>query len=275
MTGAALALLLAFVDPVHDGVTDGNAAYDAGDYEKATAAYGAALEAAPESAAVQIDLANALYKGGRFAEALSIYRRLAVDETAPFARQAALNAAAAAIGAGDGIREKDPAAAQTFYREGSARSQATLARRPEDDAARKNLELALKRIEESPPPPPEQEDKQNQQDQDKKDQEQKPDDSQESDGKKPDEPKDDSKEGAPGEPKDEPQNRSKPDEGEQGEPKEEPQPQEGSPSTGELSPEQAERILNAIEQDERKLREQMRRERAEKYGASPPGGKDW
>ncbi len=290
--GALLLAMVAFTtDPLHDAVTAGNVAMAEKKYEEALAAYGKAASLAPDSTAVNLNLAGALYRTGHADQAFALYKRLGADETLPHAMQARLNGSAAAIVAGDAHRKQgDEEGAQRLYREAMGLASSYLGYRPDDDRARRNMELAKKRMEEPPPPPPEQEKrdetKDDQQDgnkdenedssegegdQEKQDQQgAPPPDQQENESS--DQKKDDPRQGD-GEKKDDQQEQDNPAEADNRSESE--KSSEHGADPGDLTENQASSILRAVEADEQTLREQLRRERAEKYDTPPPGGKDW
>lgn len=225
---------IAFVAALALGVGDferGNRMYRAGRFEDAVAAYRAALEDGDERPELRYNLGTALLRLGRYEEAQQ-QLEAALQDVDPALRQRTL------YNLGNRFLEEGRAAAQAPQREQllDAAIEAykdALRLDPSDQDAKWNLELAL-RAQQQPP----QEDPQ-QDDQDQNEQR-------------------DQDEGSGGE---QPQPNAP-----QGD-----EPRGAGEQQAPLTPEQAEQILNAVEQDERELyQEQLRRGARE-----TPVARDW
>jgi Ca-activated chloride channel family protein len=132
---APLALGFALVNPASKPVRDGNRAYEAGDYEKALALYRSAAESAQDDAVPHFDAGGALYRQKRYKEAVEEYER--------------------ALGSGPGM---DAAAHYNIgncqFRVGRldqavASYRRALELKPDDEAAKCNLELAMQLLKQS------------------------------------------------------------------------------------------------------------------------------
>lgn len=112
----------------------GRAAYEKGNHPKALTAFQAAAAARPNDPRARFNLADGLYKNGSFDEAAAIYRALA-SPASPIAGAARYNL-------GNSLFQKgDYAGAVRAYRD-------ALALLPDDADTRRNLELALRALEE-------------------------------------------------------------------------------------------------------------------------------
>ena len=129
--------LLGFVlvNPASKPVREGNRAYEAGDYEKALALYRSAAESARDDAVPHFDAGAALYRQKRYKEAVEEYER--------------------ALGSG---AEMDAAAHYNIgncqFRVGRldqaiASYRRALELKPDDEAAKCNLELAMRLLKQS------------------------------------------------------------------------------------------------------------------------------
>jgi Ca-activated chloride channel family protein len=114
---------------------EGRKEYLAGSFPKSLSAFEAALAARPDDPRLRINLADALYKNGQWAEAATVYRALASDPASPVAPAARFNL-------GNSLyQQKEFTEAVRAYRD-------ALALTPDDLDTRRNLELALRAIEE-------------------------------------------------------------------------------------------------------------------------------
>ncbi len=127
-------LLIACGSEGYRHVSDGNEAYDAGQYEQALTEYRAATDIAPHDPAIAYNLGNALHRLGRFEEAT-----------------AASQQAAAAAEDGDLLLRATYALGSHAFRRDALEDArdafvSVLLRDPGDDDARHNLELVLRRL---------------------------------------------------------------------------------------------------------------------------------
>jgi tetratricopeptide (TPR) repeat protein len=132
---------------------EGRDQYQRGNHPEALAAFERAAKARPRDPAVRFNMADALYKNGRYDEAATLFRSLAGDARAPLAGSSRFNL-------GNSLYQKqDYRGAVQAYRE-------ALRGAPGDADVRRNLELALQALREQQ----EQEKRRQQQDQNKQDQ---------------------------------------------------------------------------------------------------------
>ncbi len=138
----------------------GRREYQGGNHPQALEAFESAARARPEDPAVRFNVADGLYKNGRYEEAATLFRSLGHDTSAPFAPAARYNL-------GNSLyQEQEYEGAIKAYRDALR-----LARGDED--ARRNLELALRQLQEQQEQQQRQQGEQgeqNDQEQDKKDQ---------------------------------------------------------------------------------------------------------
>ena len=251
LTPAAAAVLasvalpsLAGAQPGRGAVADGNRLYDEGRYEEAHERYLDALREAPDSAIVPFNDGNALYRTDEFQRAMDTYRQ-AVDSGGPaVAAQAWYNLGNALY------RQQQLEPALEAYKE-------ALRRNPTDTDAKHNFEVALEQLqqqEQQQEQPSDDQQDESDENQDQQDQQQpEPDgaqDREQQDQAQQDQPEDQS----PQDPQpDQPQDRQQ----EEAEP---------PPQPGALSREEAERLLQAIDEDP----SQIQRQRQTTVPARPP-----
>ena len=121
----------------------GRRAFEKGDHPESLKAFEGATTARPADPAARFNLADGLYKNGKFDEAGSIYRDLGRDPASPLAAPSRFNL-------GNTLFQKqDYKPAIEAYRD-------ALRLRPDDPETRRNLELALRALqkqqEQKPPP---------------------------------------------------------------------------------------------------------------------------
>jgi hypothetical protein len=113
----------------------GRQEYESGNHPQALEAFEGAARARPEDPAVRFNMADGLYKNGRYEEAAALFRSLGHDATAPFAPAARFNL-------GNSLYQKqDYKGAIQAYRD-------ALRVAPNDEDTRRNLELALRQLRE-------------------------------------------------------------------------------------------------------------------------------
>jgi Ca-activated chloride channel family protein len=131
---------------------EGRSEYARGSHPQALAAFERAAAARPQDPAARFNVADGLYKNGKYDEAATLYRALGADPRAPLAGPARYNL-------GNSLyQKKDYRGAVQAYRD-------ALQVAPRDEDTRRNLELALRELKE-------QQDQQKRQPQDQKDQKQ-------------------------------------------------------------------------------------------------------
>jgi Ca-activated chloride channel family protein len=114
---------------------EGRREYERGNHPQALRAFEGAAQARPADPALRFNLADGLYKNGRYGEAATLFRALGSDPAAPLAPAARFNL-------GDSLyRKQDYRGAVAAYRD-------ALRLAPDDEAARRNLELALRALKE-------------------------------------------------------------------------------------------------------------------------------
>jgi len=228
-----------FFDPFHENVEKGNKAADTGENDAALDRYGEAARVDPSSPIPDFNRGIVLSKKGDTDQALDAFRAAAASEDPAVASDALYN-----LG--------------NVYMEGQQFEPAidaylkSLDLDPRDEDARRNFEIALRRLQEQQQ---QQQEQQQQQQQDKKDDDRK-------DEQQPDQPKDQPDE------RNQEESPSPDDQENQEEPPSEEQP---PPQEDRLSREDAERLLNAVQSDELKVLEQLQQKQP------PQGGvdRDW
>ncbi|MCG6920654.1 MAG: VWA domain-containing protein [Acidobacteria bacterium] len=135
----------------------GRQEYESGNHPQALEAFEGAARARPEDPAVRFNMADGLYKNGRYDEAATLFRSLGRDATAPFAPAARFNL-------GNSLYQKqDYKGAIQAYRD-------ALRVAPNDEDTRRNLELALRQLKEQEEQQKRQQEQQQKQDQEKQQQ---------------------------------------------------------------------------------------------------------
>ncbi len=213
---------------------EGRKAFATGDHPKALSAFESAARARPADPGGRFNLADALYKNGKFDEAAALYRALGQDGRSPLAGPARFNL-------GNTLFQKqDYKGAVQAYRD-------ALRAVPNDLDTRRNLEMALRALQQQEQ---QQQQQKQQQDKDKKEQ--------------------DKKDQGTGEQKKEQQGKS--DEKPQPRPQtaQEKEEQRFREQTG-MPKDRAMQLLDALQQNEKaEQRKLLNAKRAEKKG-----GKDW
>lgn len=237
----------AAAQPGRSDVQEGNRLYHEGRYDEAHRKYLEALRAAPDSPVIRFNDANALYQTDEFARAADAYRgaiEAADDTTAD-----ALDARAWYNLGNAFFRQQQVEDALEAYKE-------ALRRDPADTDAKHNLEVALQQLQQ-----------QRQQQSDGSDQDSEQDQNRPESGEEQPEPSPgEQPEPSPGErPEEEsPGDRQEQDQEEDGrqqaDESAEPPPDEAeaTPRPGEMSREEAERLLQAISEDPGEIRRQRR-----------------
>jgi Ca-activated chloride channel family protein len=133
---------------------EGRAEYGRGSHPQALSAFERAARARPDDPAVRFNVADGLYKNGKYDEAAALFRALGADGASPLA-------AASRFNLGNSLYQKqDYRGAVQAYRD-------ALRVRPADESTRRNLELALRALREQ-----EEQRKEGQEQRDAKDQKQ-------------------------------------------------------------------------------------------------------
>ncbi len=251
-TVAAFALT-GFGDDVYFANKRGNEHYQEGKYDEALTEYRGAQAGDPKDKNVDYNLGGAYYQLGEYGEAGKAYARAMETDDEALKRNSMFNLGSAMYKAGEALEEAQKIEeAMQAYQSSAEQFKRYLKKDRKDNDARHNLELALSKIKDMEQKQKEQE----QQEQDQKDQpeqnkEQKPESGQ--DGKN------------------EKQEDEQSENGDQQKKEEQPENSERK-MAGEITAEQAKRIFDAIERDEKELKKKMRAEAAE---STPQTGKDW
>ena len=220
-------------------VQEGNRLYREGRYDEAHEKYLEALRAAPDSPVIRFNDANALYQSDEFARAVDAYRG-AIEAADPVLEAQAWYNLGNAL-----YRQQQVEGALEAYKE-------ALRRNPGDTDAKHNLEVALEQLQQQEQQ--QQSDDSERQDEENQDRQQSGEDGQE----QPSEPR---------QPREQPQEENP--EGQQGQNEQEEQQPDGDsqpetgeadarPQPGQMSREEAERLLQAITEDPGEIRRQRR-----------------
>ena len=114
---------------------EGRREYERGNHPQALRAFEGAAQARPKDPALRFNLADGLYKNGRYDEAATLFRALGSDPENPLAPAARFNL-------GNSLyRKQDYPGAVAAYRD-------ALRLAPDDEDTRRNLELALRALKE-------------------------------------------------------------------------------------------------------------------------------
>lgn len=220
-----------------------NDAFENGNYHQAVELYQQAIEEDPDNAKLHFNLASALHKVGKTEEAMQVYDRFEdLTESAEEQSYASYNQ-------GTMLTE------QNKYDEAVEYFREALKKNPNDPDARHNYELALQKQQ--------QQEQQQQQQQDQEsgqnDQQQNQDQQQQQDGNN-------------NEQQDQNQNQQQPQGGQQDQEQQENEQRQPQPQPTEMTPEEAQNILDALKQLERELLENMKKESSE---TPTTNEKDW
>jgi len=222
----------AAAQPGRADVQEGNRLYREGRYDEAHEKYLEALRAAPDSPVIRFNDANALYQSDEFARAVDAYRG-AIEAADPILEAQAWYNLGNAL-----YRQQQVEGALEAYKE-------ALRRNPGDTDAKHNLEVALEQLQQQ------QQQQQQQQSDDPEDQENQDRQQQPREQPSGDELPEENPEQEPGR-----------DEQEEQQPDGDSQPETGEadaqPQPGQMSREEAERLLQAITEDPGEIRRQRR-----------------
>lgn len=220
-------------NPLADRNARGNKEYEKGRYAEALAAYAQALAKDPGQPDVTYNIGNVLYRKGQFEEAAQGYGRATFSDDARRREEAVYNLGNAHYRLGN-LEE-----AAAYYKRALDLDET-------DDEARYNLEFVLKQMQNQQPQDPQQSPDQENQEQEDKEQQQDEQDKQQQDEQEQQQDQE----------QQEQQQASEADStgGEQ------PQPQPSEERETEMTPEEAQRILDALEDEERELRAERKTE---------------
>ncbi len=244
-------------DPWPKQARDAQNLYRAGQHAESVEAYRAVIEAGDPRPELAYNLGNAAYRAAagdstRFEEAYEAYQRAVAAGDAALRPDALYNAANALVETGD------LKGAEALYRE-------TLRQNPTDDQARYNLELVQRLLENQPPPSESKEQQQSSGENDSQQDEERE--------NEPSEAPPDSAQGPEQTPQqeDQPQQESSGDQQDQQEQEEPQEPADAPEVPPEISPDEARRELEKLEEAEREILREMLMARRKKLDVE----KDW
>ena len=247
---------------VNNHIYDGNQLAKESMFDTAELSYRKALSKAPEKPEALYNLGNTHYKEKNFEEAKQRY-----FQTQKFSENKSSKHHAFHNMGNVFMQQKDYAKAVESYKN-------ALRNNPEDEQTRYNYALAKELLEKEQQ---EQEQNQDQKDQDDKDQEDKKDQDQDKEGEE-EKDKEEDKEGKDGEDSEdkkedgEEEKEEKPEESKDGKDEKEQQPPP-KPRQGQLSPEQVKSLLEAMNNQEKKVQDKVNAEKIQ--GVPVRGEKDW
>ncbi len=247
---------------VNNHIYDGNQLAKESVFDTAEMSYRKALSKAPEKPEALYNLGNTHYKDKNFDEAKQRY-----FQTQKFSENKSSKHHAFHNMGNVFMQQKDYAKAVESYKN-------ALRNNPEDEQTRYNYALAKELLEKEQQ---EQEQNQDQKDQDDKDQEDKKDQDQDKEGEE-EKDKEEDKEGKDGEDSEdkkeegEEEKEEKPEESKDGKDEKEQQPPP-KPKQGQLSPEQVKSLLEAMNNQEKKVQDKVNAEKIQ--GVPVRGEKDW
>ena len=261
-TAALLTTSAALADDAPKEVSRGNELYEVGDLDAALERYTRAEQARPDSPVINYNIGNVFYRRGDYERALEEYRRALVSPDETLALHTRFNMGNAHF------RSEEYEKAVQDFRE-------VLRQSPQDQDAKRNLELALQALQGQQQPqeqqqqdqgePPDDQNEQGENQQSRGGQE----DEQQQDQQ--DDPGQDDGSEEPSEEQGEPEGQPGPTHGQPGQEGQDAVPQSGNQEEAPLSVQEAERILNALREEEK---ENMKRAfRARRSGVGT--GKDW
>lgn len=183
-----LPLLVGFLDPQGDSAAAGNRLYAAGKYDEAASKYGEGLIDSPDSPLLQFDLATALYKQGKYDDALKALEKVEASGDPHWVAPAAYNAGNAQYQLGTDSETSNPQATIKSWTQALVDYRRAMVADPADTDAKFNHELVSRKLaelrkkledeqkkkdeEQKQKQDQEQQDQQQQQDQQKQDQQQ-------------------------------------------------------------------------------------------------------
>ena len=247
---------------VNNHIYDGNQLAKESMFDTAEMSYRKALSKAPEKPEALYNLGNTHYKEENFEEAKQRY-----FQTQKFSENKSSKHHAFHNMGNVFMQQKDYVKAVESYKNG-------LRNNPEDEQTRYNYALAKELLEKEQQ---EQEQNQDQKDQDDKDQEDKKDQDQDKEGEE-EKDKEEDKEGKDGEDSEdkkedgEEEKEEKPEESKDGKDEKEQQPPP-KPKQGQLTPEQVKSLLEAMNNQEKKVQDKVNAEKIQ--GVPVRGEKDW
>jgi tetratricopeptide (TPR) repeat protein len=252
----ALPFLTGFGDSPESRNRRGNRHYRGGQYDDALTEYRSAQVLAPELLELSFNAGNALYRKGVVTDALREYAKAAGSADSLLAAGASYNAGTASLSAGDLQSAIDLL-------------KASLMLDPSDVDAKHNLELALKLMEEQQQQQQDQEQQDRQQDQEQQDRQQ---DQEQQDRQQDREQQSQEDQEQQQDQEEQEQGQEEQQDQQQQQQQQEQQQEQAQQDELEMSPEDAARLLDAIEEAEEELQAELRAAKARKRAKVD---KDW
>jgi tetratricopeptide (TPR) repeat protein len=228
-------------DRMHGTISKGNRHYEEGEHQQALERYLRAERLDSLHSVPHFNAGDALYRLGKFPEGAREFLNSSASPTDSIAAMSYYNLGNSMFKSGD-----LKGAAEAYKR--------SLLINPDDEDAKYNLEYAIKMMEEQEQDSEEQQDKKEQ-----------PEDKQDDELAKEQEPQDQGED-------EQTQDKSKQSEQQQDQDREQREESQPQPDQGEISPEDLERILAAIEASDRDTQEEMLKKAAKRKRIT---GKDW
>jgi len=147
-TALCLPLLFGFFDPPGDRAAEGNQLYADGQYEDAASKYGEGLIDAPASPLLEFNLATALYKQGKYDDALAQLNKLAANGDASWTAAAAYNMGNIHYRLGAAVEASNPQQALQSWGQALADYKRAMVANAADSDAKFNHELVSRKIDE-------------------------------------------------------------------------------------------------------------------------------
>jgi len=149
---------------------EGNRLYDEGKYSDAVQKFGESLVDSPASPLLQYNLAAALYKDGKYAEAIAALEKVAAEGGKKWTAPANYNLGNAHFRSGEAVEESDPQSALQSYEQALLAYRRAMAADPADPDPKFNHELVEQRRDELRKRLEEEKEKQEQEQQDQQEQ---------------------------------------------------------------------------------------------------------
>ncbi|MBF0633458.1 MAG: tetratricopeptide repeat protein [Nitrospinae bacterium] len=244
---------MAFGDPAYFNIARGNKLYAEGKYEEALAEYLKAKSSDPARSEADYNTGAAQFKTGRLKESAGAYERVMGGANADIKSSARFNRSAALYAGGVSASEAGELdEAMKMFKDSAEGYKAALKERPSDNDIRHNLELALAKLKDA-------EDQKKKQEQNSSSDSK---DSRDNDGQDKKEKEEAGKDGQPKEEKKQSADHKKPEQSDGA----------GSGEKQEMTADEAERALAAVQSDEKDLRKKIRNQNVKEQ---PRSGKDW
>lgn len=141
-----LPALVGWLDPPGDRAAEGNQLYASGKYEDAASRYGEGLVDTPGSPLLQFNLAAALYKQGKYDEAIAALAKVAATGDAAWIARANYNMGNAHYRLGANAETSNPQAAITAYEEALACYKRSMVADAVDTDPKANHELVTRKL---------------------------------------------------------------------------------------------------------------------------------